>query len=580
MKAFIISRDKMSSEVLERVLIEDDFIGIKTLAPAAESMSSLREADITTVIFWDLDAKESSVLVKSCPANVPVVYFGSHESIKAVGGSARHTLRKPFSKLQVRQVLQSSLLAGVKLSAKEGEITGEQSVDGIKKRWQSSLASITVRRNELTQMLKATPEQLRLMIQKRGSDLVGDNRKLPAEAFPMSQALLIDPSEQNLRQMLHSFAAKCVVQADTSVDGLNGWEKLQQGHYDVLVLRWESSEINGLSFYNKLRTNERFRYLPVVVLSSKVQTQDFRLLDEDLAVSLLPLPISDKALSSALSQVVSNAVLSREFIKDLTDVIVDIKTVSDAASKEIFMAKGQAYDQVVANALKIVGDRLLDQRSFEGAEWAYSAAWRLGDRRLSLVTGYGKACLFQGRGDDALRLISVADAIAPKSVERLCLLGEIELGRRRYSDAKIQFGKALTIEPDSSRAEAGIKVAEALERFEASGTEKVPTDNFAAYLNMIGITLSRTGKTGEAASYYESAMNFVHNPDQQAKLWFNLGICYLRARRSSDAKSALEKAVKLSEGKMSKAQKFLAIASEATVKGAISTDTALDFEVI
>ncbi|MBM4250650.1 MAG: response regulator [Deltaproteobacteria bacterium] len=580
MKAYIISRDKMSSEVLERVLNEDDFVGIKTLPPTTESVQSLRDADVATVLFWDLDAKESPNLVKSCPVHVSVVFFGSHESIKAVGDGVRYALRKPFSKLQVRQVLQSSLLAGVKLHAKSQKNPDEQSADSIKKRWQTGLASINVRRNELIQMLKATPEQLRVLVQKRGSDLAGENRKLPAAAFPMSHALVVDPSEQNLRQMLHSFAAKCVLQADTSADGMAGWQQLQDGHYDVLVLRWESPELNGLSFYNKLRTNERFRYLPVVVLSSKVQTQDFRLLDEDLAVSLLPLPISDKALSGALSQVVSNAVLSREFINDLTKVIVDIQSVSDAAGKEILLPKGQAYDQVVANALKLVGDRLLDEHNFEGAEWAYSAAWRLGDRRLSLVTGYGKACLYQGRSDDALKLISVADAIAPKSVERLCLLGEIELGRRHYGDAKLQFGKALVIDPDSRRAEAGIKVAEALESFEKSGEAKAPTDNFAAYLNMIGITLSRAGKTTDAASYYEAAMNFVHKPDQQAKLWFNLGICYLRARRPGDAKVALEHAIKLSDGKMTKAQKFLAIASEATAKGSVASDAAFDFEVI
>ena len=582
MKAYIISRDKMSSEVLERVLNEDDFTGIRTLPPTAESMQSLRDADPTTVLFWDLDSKESSSLVKSCPSSVPIVYFGSHESIKAVGDGVKHSLRKPFSKLQVRQVLQGSLLAGVKLSTKPStnNLAQENNLDVIKKRWQSGLATINLRRNELIQMLKATPEQLRVLIQKRGSDLVGDSRKLPVEAFPMSHALVVDPSEQNLRQLLHSLAAKCVIQADTSEDGMTGWKLLVDGHYDVLVLRWESPELGGLSFYNKLRTHERFRYLPLVVLSSKVQTQDFRLLDEDLAVSILPLPISDKALSGALSQVVSNAVLSREFISDLTGLIKDIQSVSEIASKEILANKGQAYDQVVANALKLVGDNLLEQNNFDGAEWAYSAAWRLGDRRLSLVTGYGKACLYQGKSDEALRLISVADAIAPKSVERLCLLGELELGRRRFVDAKVQFGKALVIDPESSRAEAGIRVAEELEKFEKSGMVKTPTDNFASYLNMIGITMSRAGKTVEAASYYESALIFIHKSDQQAKLYFNLGICYLRARRPVDAKNALEKAVKLSDGNLAKAQKFLIIATESMAKGAVTPDTSLDFEVI
>ena len=213
-----------------------------------------------------------------------------------------------------------------------------------------------------------------------------------------------------------------MLQADVAEDGQTGWNLLATGTYDVLVLRWELAQLNGLALYNRIRVTERLRYMPVVVLSSKVQAQDFRLLDEDLAVSLLPLPIGDKALNGALSKVVSNAALSREFINDLMVLVREIQSLS-SVNKDDLSPKGRDYDELVTNALKIVGDRFLDEANFEAAEWSYSAAWRLGDRRLSLVTGYGKACMYLGKVDEAMRLISVADALAPRSVERLCLLG-------------------------------------------------------------------------------------------------------------------------------------------------------------
>jgi CheY-like chemotaxis protein len=576
LKAFVFSRDKLSFEVLERALRDDDFGDVKLLSPSLLGLESVGDFGVASVVFLDLDASDAASLTRDLPPQVPVICIGSHESIKLSAGIAKHILRKPFSKVQVQKVMRAALFEIVRLPQREAIANADESVavNDLKRRWQQRLDAISARRSELALMLTASTDQLRILLQKSNGESLDPATRLPNVVFPMNHALIVDSSEQNARQLMHSFAAKCVMQADVAEDGQMGWNLLTTGPYDVLVLRWELAQLSGLALYNRIRVTERLRFMPVVILSSKVQAQDFRLLDEDLAVSLLPLPIGDKALSGALSKVVSNAALSREFINDLMVLVREIQSLS-SANKYDLSPKGRDYDELVTNALKIVGDRFLDEANFEAAEWSYSAAWRLGDRRLSLVTGYGKACMFLGKVDEAMRLISVADALAPRSVERLCLLGEIELGQRHYAEARLQFGKALAIDPEMKKAEAGILVADALEKQESSGEQKPPFDQFASYLNLIGINLSRAGQTDEAVTYYESAMYFVHNPAQQAKLWFNLGICHLRARMPVEAKAAFEQAVKASGGNMTKAAKYLADSVDSGEKR-----PSLDFELM
>ena len=576
MKAFVFSRDKLSFEVLERALRDDDFSNVKLLSPSLLGLESVGDFGLASVIFLDLDASDAASLTRDLPPQVPVICIGSHESIKRSAGIAKHILRKPFSKVQVQKVMHTALFEIVRLPQREAIANADESgvVNDLKRRWQQRLDAISARRSELALMLTASTDQLRILLQKSNDESLDAGTRLPNVVFPMNHALIVESSEQNARQLMHSFAAKCVMQADVAEDGQMGWNLLATGPYDVLVLRWELTQLSGLALYNRIRVTERFRYMPVVVLSSKVQAQDFRLLDEDLAVSLLPLPVGDKALSGALSKVVSNAALSREFINDLRVLVREIQSLS-SVNKDDLSPKGRDYDELVTNALKIVGDRFLDEANFEAAEWSYSAAWRLGDRRLSLVTGYGKACMFLGKVDEAMRLISVADALAPKSVERLCLLGELELGQRHYAEARLQFGKALAIDSEMKKAEAGILVADAIEKQESSEEHKPPFDQFASYLNLIGINLSRAGQTDEAVTYYESAMYFVHKPAQRAKLWFNLGICHLRARMPVEAKAAFEQAVKASGGTMTKAAKYLADSVELVDKR-----SSLDFELM
>ena len=544
----------MTSDVLTRALAEDNFSPVELLDPNLAALQNAGGNLQDSAYFFDLDAEESVDLIASLPVDANIIEFGAHESAQKSTKASRLYLRKPFDKLQIQKALQGSLLANIRLPL--AAASSATSNDNLKRKWQRCLESISVRHKQLAQMLTATPDQLRMMLNQRAVDLNANPPPLPMAALPIHHALIIEPSEQNARQMMHHLAGKCVMQADFAPDGANGWDMLESGPYDVVVLRWEMSDINGLTLYNRIRMAERLRYAPVVVLSAKLQSQDFRLLDEDLAVALIALPMQEKTVGQALAKVISNAALSREFLAPLVTLVHEIRQGA-VFNKEDWAPKERDYLDLVTNALRVVGEQFLVAQDFKSAEWAFATAWRLGDRRLSLVTGYGKACLRQGKNDLARRLLAAADALAPKSVERLCLLGELELEAHNPGDAKAFFEKASVIDPANKKAISGRRIADAFANVGVDALAQAPVNNFVSYLNLVGVNLARSGDTDEAQNYYQAAMHFVYDQAHAAKLWFNLGICHLRARQQSDARAAFRQAYDISGGTMIKAAKYL-----------------------
>jgi tetratricopeptide (TPR) repeat protein len=176
---------------------------------------------------------------------------------------------------------------------------------------------------------------------------------------------------------------------------------------------------------------------------------------------------------------------------------------------------------------------------------------------LSLATGYARACHQAGDHQTARRLLATADALAPQNVERLCLLGEVDLCMRRPETARRRFLAALAIDANARKARAGAFVAESAMEPDAAFVDAAQRLPFASYLNLIGIDLSRAGNLQHAARYYKAAMVFVRNPDDLVKLWFNLGLCYLRGRSAAEAGAAFARAHALSGGTFERVAKYL-----------------------
>jgi len=61
---------------------------------------------------------------------------------------------------------------------------------------------------------------------------------------------------------------------DTAIDGMDGLEKLQTGHYDMLVTDLEMPRLDGFGLVRQIRNQVAYEDLPIIVISTRESAED------------------------------------------------------------------------------------------------------------------------------------------------------------------------------------------------------------------------------------------------------------------------------------------------------------------
>ena len=141
----------------------------------------------------------------------------------------------------------------------------------------------------------------------------------------------------------------------------------------------------------------------------------------------------------------------------------------------------------------------------------------------------------QEKHEEAAEALRYAQKHSPKNLDRLHLLGEVDMKQNELDGARKWFNDALAIDPDSSTAKAGLTVASNIDVFKKRNPDADIPQNFASLLNLIGISMVRAGKHKDGIEQYQSAMNFVNTGDDKAKLCFNAGLGSLKSKDKQGA---------------------------------------------
>lgn len=81
------------------------------------------------------------------------------------------------------------------------------------------------------------------------------------------RVLVVDDS--NTSRTLEKYILQAAgYDVETGIDGADGWQKLLDGDFDLLVTDIEMPRLDGLGLTRRVRGEERLRNLPVIVVSS------------------------------------------------------------------------------------------------------------------------------------------------------------------------------------------------------------------------------------------------------------------------------------------------------------------------
>jgi two-component system sensor histidine kinase and response regulator WspE len=95
---------------------------------------------------------------------------------------------------------------------------------------------------------------------------------------------------------------------DVAVDGMDGWNAVRMGQYDLLVTDVDMPRLDGLELVRRVRADPRYRALPIVILSYKDREEDrLRGLDAGASYFLPKSAFQDETFIHAVDELIGGA---------------------------------------------------------------------------------------------------------------------------------------------------------------------------------------------------------------------------------------------------------------------------------
>jgi two-component system chemotaxis response regulator CheY len=377
-----------------------------------------------------------------------------------------------------------------------------------------------------------------------------------SKKIAIQSALVVEPDESLaniVSKYLRDFGVNKVEKAS---NGENSWEKMKAQSYDLIIMDWRLRGLSGLCIYNRIRASKHLNKSLVVILCGFADREDFRILEEHPLTRYLEKPFQQEVFDQIVGNLGDfNAIYDEvhEFVRDTLDPMIMSQVDTGILLKEI-----QKRFQNNAKVLNIAAEYLLKKRLYVHAEKILIHALKHAPQNIAIISNLGKVYHHLNQPAKALRLLQKANFMSPHNVDRLCLMGEAGLTLQQPKQARDYFKKVLAIDVESSIAAAGLTISNNMEEHLGKYNQAQPLAmKFSSILNVIGITYVRNKEFDRGIEQYIAAMSFIQDDHVLARLQFNLGLAYLRARRFNHAENWFTSSSKLASEDFLKPALFL-----------------------
>jgi two-component system, chemotaxis family, sensor histidine kinase and response regulator WspE len=93
------------------------------------------------------------------------------------------------------------------------------------------------------------------------------------EENPAKRVLIVDDS-LTVREMERKLLENHGYQVEIAVNGMDGWNAVRSGHFDLVVTDVDMPRMTGIEFTSLMRQHPKLKSLPVVIVSYKDREED------------------------------------------------------------------------------------------------------------------------------------------------------------------------------------------------------------------------------------------------------------------------------------------------------------------
>ncbi|TFG91409.1 MAG: hybrid sensor histidine kinase/response regulator, partial [Myxococcales bacterium] len=98
--------------------------------------------------------------------------------------------------------------------------------------------------------------------------------KTDAESSRRTRRVLVVDDSLTVREAERQLLENAGYRVDTGKDGIDGWNLLRSGSFDLVITDVDMPGMNGIDLVRRIRGEERFRSLPVIIVSYKDRNED------------------------------------------------------------------------------------------------------------------------------------------------------------------------------------------------------------------------------------------------------------------------------------------------------------------
>ena len=109
-----------------------------------------------------------------------------------------------------------------------------------------------------------------------GQHLVRIGSRTDADTTRERKRVLVVDDSLTVRELERKLLGSRGYTVDVAVDGMDGWNAVRTGHYDLAVTDVDMPRLDGIELLKLIRNDVRLKSLPVVIVSYKDREEDRR----------------------------------------------------------------------------------------------------------------------------------------------------------------------------------------------------------------------------------------------------------------------------------------------------------------
>lgn len=372
------------------------------------------------------------------------------------------------------------------------------------------------------------------------------------------RVVIVDDEKVVLRALERAFFDAGVKEVMAFEDGTSAGRIIASGAaVDAFILDWRLPDFGGLALLNRIREQTVYDRTPVLVLSGFLEKRDFRLAAEFPLLALVEKPSHANYVFKKLGELFRE----RDFF-DVEGQSLDL-AINELVPRDNFIDKGwetirsRLRDAPRPAPVYFIAIRLLQRRGLsQFADILLQDLLAVDAECAPAWIEMGKKKIADGNYISAAKCLQRAAALAPRNLERLCLLGDTQIRMLRGAEAKKTFTDASDVDPVDERVVSGLRIASNMERHVGVIDLAKMQGNLTAMLNAIGVVMVRQGNLEEGVYHYRAALRYAANDPDWMKLGFNLGLAYMRWQKPVEASIWFKRAWVRSKGSFKKAKRY------------------------